>query len=514
MKAEQSKSIPVQDDMGLDQRTAEYDEKVAQDWRIRVLHASWAMLNKGLGHQFFLLFEDLLACIFGMGCGWLMGKWLIGINDPFQNYINSIIVMYFGITISFYSFQGYKPTFLRRQERELEIIVKSVFLGILLIFASNFMVFKKADFSRYIYVFDFVFVSMFLLLGRFGIKRIYRLFWRHNVGRERTLIVGQNSRSINFLRNQLRIQQFSRFELVGYITKENGNFFYVNGAEKVTILVKLSRFLEGMRVGTIFFALDNYSQENHQIFLDLLNASKKNKQQLFTLSETVMSNRYTYNLDQYVGLMGMKHYESELGKRLPLLIKRTVDIIGSFCGIIIFSPFLISLAVAIKLHDGGNVFHRRHVVGRNGKTFDAFKFRTMVENADTLIDADPKLKEEYKNNFKLKNDPRVTGIGKILRKLSLDELPQLFNVFIGQMSLVGPRMVTPEELERYGEFKAERVQVRPGISGYWQANGRQEVDYQERILMDRFYMYRWNIWMDFWIILKTVQKVLKMEGAY
>jgi len=508
----QIKSIPVQD-MELDQRPAGYDEKVAQDWRIRVLHASWAML-KGLGHQFVLLFIDLFACVAGMGCGWLMGKWFIGIDDPFQIYINSIIIMCFGITISFYSFQGYQPSFLRRQERELEIIVKSVSLGIMMIFAFNFMVFKTAGFSRYIYVFDFIFVLMFLLLGRFGIKKIYKLFWQHNIGRERTIIVGQNSRSINFLRNQLRIQQFSRFELVGYITKENGNLFYVNGAEKVTILVKLSRFFEGMKVGTIFFALDNYSQESHQIYLDLLNASKKNNQQVFTLSETVMSNRYIYNLDQYVGLMGMKQYEPELGKRLPMLIKRTVDIVFSFCGIIILSPFLISIAAVIKLQDGGKVFHRRHVVGLNGKTFDAFKFRTMVGNADTLLGGDPKLKEEYENNFKLKNDPRITCIGKILRKLSLDELPQFFNVFIGEMSMVGPRMVTPEEMERYGEFKTERVKIRPGISGYWQVNGRQEVNYDERILMDRFYMYRWNIWMDIWIILKTVQKVLKMEGAY
>jgi len=235
---------------------------------------------------------------------------------------------------------------------------------------------------------------------------------------------------------------------------------------------------------------------------------------VFTLSETVMSNRYIYNLDQYVGLMGMKQYEPELGKRLPMLIKRTVDIVFSFCGIIILSPFLISIAAVIKLQDGGKVFHRRHVVGLNGKTFDAFKFRTMVGNADTLLGGDPKLKEEYENNFKLKNDPRITCIGKILRKLSLDELPQFFNVFIGEMSLVGPRMVTPEEMERYGEFKTERVKIRPGISGYWQVNGRQEVNYDERILMDRFYMYRWNIWMDIWIILKTVQKVLKMEGAY
>jgi undecaprenyl-phosphate galactose phosphotransferase len=212
--------------------------------------------------------------------------------------------------------------------------------------------------------------------------------------------------------------------------------------------------------------------------------------------------------------MGMKKYESELEKRLPMLLKRSIDIAGSFCAIIILSPFLIGIAATIKLQGDGRILYQRHVVGRNGKTFNAFKFRTMMENADTFLDADSELKEEFENNFKLKNDPRVTRIGKVLRKLSMDEFPQLFNIFIGQMSLVGPRMVTPEELERYGKFKSERIKIRPGMSGYWQVSGRQEIDYNERIKMDQFYMYRWNIWMDLWIILKTIQKVLKMEGAY
>jgi len=197
-----------------------------------------------------------------------------------------------------------------------------------------------------------------------------------------------------------------------------------------------------------------------------------------------------------------------------MLLKRSIDIAGSLCAIIILSPFLIGIAAAIKLKGEGKILYQRHVVGRNGKTFNALKFRTMVANADTFLDADPELKEEFENNFKLKIDPRVTRIGKILRKLSLDELPQLFNVFIGQMSLVGPRMVTSEELERYGKYKSERIKIRPGMSGYWQVSGRQEIDYDERIKMDQFYMYRWNIWMDLWIILKTIQKVLKMEGAY
>ena len=301
---------------------------------------------------------------------------------------------------------------------------------------------------------------------------------------------------------------------MSYVEQINGDVYYVVREKKTPVTGDLVRFLNQIKVGTIFFALDVYSSENHKIFLDLVNASEKSNAQIFTLSEAVMRNNFSYDMDQYVGLAGMRRTEPELEKKLPQFIKRVIDVIGAVIGLISMSPLLILIAIAIKIQDGGKVFYRRHVAGRKGGTFDAFKFRTMVENADAILDENPKLKRKFKHNYKLKEDFRITRTGKILRKFSLDELPQLLNVLSGQMSLVGPRMVTPEELERYGEFKTERLKVRPGISGYWQVSGRQEVDYKERILMDRFYIYHWNIWMDLWIILKTVQKVMKMEGAY
>jgi len=189
-------------------------------------------------------------------------------------------------------------------------------------------------------------------------------------------------------------------------------------------------------------------------------------------------------------------------------------LIGSVFMAIFLSPLLLGIFIAIKLQDGGTVFFRRRVVGVNGIHFDAFKFRTMVQNADKILANNPDLMAEFKENYKIKNDPRITRIGKFLRKTSFDELPQLFNVIKGQMSLVGPRMVTPEELERYGPFKEKRIRFKPGITGYWQTSGRQEVNYNERIQMDMFYVMHWNIWLDIQILFKTVLKVIRMEGAY
>jgi lipopolysaccharide/colanic/teichoic acid biosynthesis glycosyltransferase len=196
------------------------------------------------------------------------------------------------------------------------------------------------------------------------------------------------------------------------------------------------------------------------------------------------------------------------------MLKRAIDLIGSILLIFFLSPLLLSISIAIKLYDGGTVFFRRRVVGVNGIHFDAFKFRTMVQNADNILANNPDLMAEFKENYKIKNDPRITRMGNFLRKTSFDELPQLFNVIKGQMSLVGPRMVTPEELEQYGALKEERICFKPGITGYWQVNGRQEVDYNERIQMDMFYLRHWNIWLDIQILFKTVLKVIRMEGAY
>jgi lipopolysaccharide/colanic/teichoic acid biosynthesis glycosyltransferase len=193
--------------------------------------------------------------------------------------------------------------------------------------------------------------------------------------------------------------------------------------------------------------------------------------------------------------------------------KACLDYFGAGALIVAFSPLLFATGGLVALESGWPVFYRRRVIGRFGE-FDAFKFRTMRKDADAILAADPVLKAEFEQNFKLKNDPRLTRLGSFLRKFSLDELPQLFNVLKGQMSLVGPRMITLAELEKYGDSKEFLLTVKPGITGYWQVNGRQEVSYDERIRMDMYYIQNWNLWMDIKVLLQTPLKVLRKEGAY
>lgn len=201
------------------------------------------------------------------------------------------------------------------------------------------------------------------------------------------------------------------------------------------------------------------------------------------------------------------------GRHFERMLKRCLDIVGAVVLLLLLSPLYSVLALVVLFDGGRPVFFRRRVVGPGGE-FDAFKFRSMRKDADEILRQNAAMRAEYEANFKLKRDPRITRSGEFLRRHSLDELPQIYNVLVGQMSLVGPRMITAPELEKYGLHKSLVLSVRPGITGYWQVNGRQEVSYAERVAMDVYYIENWSIWLDARILLQTPLKVLKREGAY
>jgi lipopolysaccharide/colanic/teichoic acid biosynthesis glycosyltransferase len=192
--------------------------------------------------------------------------------------------------------------------------------------------------------------------------------------------------------------------------------------------------------------------------------------------------------------------------------KRATDVVGAGFGVLALAPLLALVAILVKLQDGGPVLHRRRVVGPRG-SFDAFKFRSMRPDADAILDADPSLQNEFQRNFKLQNDHRVTPLGALLRKYSVDELPQLWNVLLGQMSLVGPRMITAEELQKYGDYQHLMLSVKPGLTGYWQVSGRQGIDYSRRVQMDMYYIKNWTLTFDLRILLQTPGAVVKATGA-
>ena len=231
----------------------------------------------------------------------------------------------------------------------------------------------------------------------------------------------------------------------------------------------------------------------------------------FNISNIWMSVR------DFNGVLGIET-SNKLKMYWNLGIKRFMDIAIVITGGIVILPFLLLIALLIKINSVGPVFYKHKRLGKNGKYFYAYKFRSMVvdaqERLEKMLESDPAIKDEWEKNQKLQNDPRITGMGKILRRTSLDEFPQLINILKGEMSLVGPRPIVDDEVEKYGEDYERIFSIRPGLTGLWQVSGRSNTNYHDRVAYDSYYLQSWSVWLDLWIIFKTFGVVLIGKGAY
>jgi Undecaprenyl-phosphate galactose phosphotransferase WbaP len=220
---------------------------------------------------------------------------------------------------------------------------------------------------------------------------------------------------------------------------------------------------------------------------------------------------------QLDGLAGI-HLQQNLMLPVPRITKRLMDIVLTILGGIVLLPVLFYIAVAVKMSSRGPVLYANERIGRDGRRFRMWKFRSMFTNGDALLeyylDAHPEVREEWETTQKLKWDPRITRIGRFIRKTSLDELPQLWNVLRGDMSLVGPRPILLEEEAKYGDYYALYTMVSPGITGMWQVSGRSNTSYEERLQLVAYYVRNWSLWLDIYLLLKTVRIVLFGRGAY
>ena len=214
------------------------------------------------------------------------------------------------------------------------------------------------------------------------------------------------------------------------------------------------------------------------------------------------------------GEKDMSMGERNKNRRFYHLVKRMIDIVLSLFGLVLISPFVVIIAIYIKIDSKGPVFFKHQRIGKNGKPFSMYKFRTMKDGAEAMInDFTPEQLEEWNENFKLKDDPRITRIGKFLRKTSLDELPQLVNILRGDMSIVGPRPVIEVELEEYGNDKDEFLSIRPGLTGWWASNGRSEISYPERCSYELYYVRNESFWLDVKVMFLSVFSVFLHKGA-
>lgn len=227
----------------------------------------------------------------------------------------------------------------------------------------------------------------------------------------------------------------------------------------------------------------------------------------------IITGETTENIET-TSLITQSDVKTKISKKVYIKIKRVIDVILASVALILLSPLFAIIAIAIKIDSKGPVFFAHKRIGKNGKIIKLYKFRSMVINAEELIKSfTPEQMREYKENYKLTNDPRITKVGKFLRKTSLDELPQLINIINGDLSIIGPRPVVADELEKYGVNKDKFLSVTPGLTGYWAANGRSNTTYEQRMEMELYYIDNLSLKMDIKVFFKTILSVVKKEGA-
>nr|WP_276509605.1 sugar transferase [Nocardioides marinisabuli] len=369
----------------------------------------------------------------------------------------------------------------------------------------------KFDLSRGFFVLAYGLGIPALFLGRFLLRRALHTARRRGLLRQRVLIAGTRSH-IDEVAGVLGRELWLGYEVIGALTPEYDlseetatGLPVLGNANEATSLVKHHRadalFFAGGAVGS--------SAQFRKVVWDL---EQDQVQVVIAPSVTDISNeRITI---RPVGGLPLMHIEPPTWSDASRWGKRTFDLIGSAALICAFAPLFLLIALQIRLYDRGPIFFRHNRVGRNGDEFACFKFRTMVQNAESLV-AD--LQEENGASallFKMKDDPRITPPGRWMRRLSVDELPQLFNVFLGQMSLVGPRPQVAREVALYDDSMSRRLHVRPGMTGLWQVSGRNDLTVAEAMRLDLYYVDNWSMLQDLSILGRTVGAVLSSRGAY
>ena len=399
--------------------------------------------------------------------------------------------------------------------REYMQVSNATSAGILLIMAVSFL---DTDFviARGWLLLSWFTVTALVIAGRFAMRRVvYRLRARGFLVTN-TLVVGANAEAVS-IAQQLRDALTAGVRVIGFL--DDG---LPQGTEVLPGLRVLGRVSDAEAISNrygvreLMVATSALHREQMVEFMEQLwQQADKPKVRLSTGMYEILTTGV--NVKDVGSVPFMSVNEVRL-TGVDVVLKRIMDIVLASIGLLLLCTVLPMIAWIIKRDSPGPIFYRRRVVGVGGKEFDAFKFRTMVVNGDEMLERyfaeHPEEREVYQREFKLKDDPRITRIGHFLRKTSFDELPQLVNVLRGEMSLVGPRMITTPELVNYGKRAMNLLTVKPGITGLWQVSGRSDVSYEERVRLDMYYIRNWSIWLDIQIVFQTIIVVLKRKGAY
>ncbi|WP_028553102.1 sugar transferase [Paenibacillus sp. UNC451MF] len=449
---------------------------------------------------FFFLYEYRIAQEFDRD----LTLW--NVDSPrFINYVVFYIISSTTYIIFMYRYQLFQFRSGSGLADELYKVVKAFSFAILITIGVSFIL-KYTDFSR------LVIVSYWLLaiIASCTIRSVKRLVYsqlaRQGVVSKNVVIVGAGKVG-KLLMEELSNYRYLGYKIVGFVDDYECN--NVNNHKYLGPISRLNEVLKENLIEEIIVTIPSERDLVNKLITDLrkLDIQIKIVPDLYNL---VMSTVQIGNINTLPVVTLVKTPMRGIG----LAAKRLIDIIASSLLIFIISPIFIMTSIAIKIDSKGSIIYKQKRIGKNGKQFHMLKFRSMVTEADVIL---KKLQDKNEMDgiaFKMKDDPRITKVGRFIRKYSIDELPQLFNVLKGDMSLVGPRPPLPNEVERYGDWEWRRLEVLPGITGLWQVSGRSDLSFQQWMNLDVYYIENWSITFDIKILLKTIPVVIKGEGAY
>jgi len=460
-----------------------------------------------------LLLSDLFWLNASLGLSFLSVAMFVGDLNTFMPIVQidarilshfilaSLCVLWFGIRLRHYAQK--KPFWSELKETLRTIVIFSIF-------DLALVAFSKWHFSRYIWAYCWLYAIIMLPISREIVKRILDRvgYWKRC-----TVILG-SGRNAKEAYYALQSEETSGFRIDAFCDFESK----IKTLEGCPVFCDPQVLLTHFNpYSTQFVIACDYDEKDK--FENWLRFLAKNKCRNITIIPSLRGfplygTSMSFIFSHEVLLLQV---QNNLGKASSRFIKRAFDIVCSLGIMIISSPLFIYLWYKVS-RDGGPAIYAHQRVGRRGKTFKCYKFRSMVMNSqkvlEDLLDTNEEARAEWEKDFKLKDDPRITQIGHFIRKTSLDELPQLYNVLKGEMSLVGPRPVIRDELERYSEDVEYYLMVKPGMTGLWQVSGRNDVDYATRVYFDSWYVKNWSLWNDIAILFKTVNVVLGRKGAY
>jgi exopolysaccharide biosynthesis polyprenyl glycosylphosphotransferase len=440
---------------------------------------------------------------------------------PAAEFLQSLLLLLPILIIIFALLGLYVQSNRRGQLQEVGKVFIAVSGGVMFMILLDFFQSSTLFPSKAIPIYAYGFGLLFVLTARLLVRGLQRWLFKFGVGVHHALLVGSGPLAQRIAQDLANVR--SGYRLVGVIDQARGATRRLPGMAVYKSLEEALQFTQETPLDEIIQADSALSSDE---ILDLVTYATNHH-----LVYRFVPNQFgLYATNSTLGsLAGIPMIEIRL---TPLdgwgrIIKRVFDVIGATIGLILLSPVFAVVAVAIKLRDPGPVFYRHRRLSRAGEEVFIYKFRSMQwqynnsskyrgktpEQIFTLLKR-PELAEEFRLRQKVQDDPRVSSVGRFLRRTSLDEFPQLINALRGDLSLVGPRPIVPVELERYGDQSASFLALKPGITGLWQISGRSDISYEERVKLDIYYVENWSLWLDIKILLKTIVVILQRKGAY